>query len=80
MTYPTLEEIDQIAIECKVIRESGSISGNEPFLSMELQAFFLFGIEIGRKMQRESDASICKKSDRYRGDYFANLIRNNTGE
>jgi len=36
--------------------------------------------ELGRKQQRESNATICEKSDRYRGEYFAELIRNNTGD
>lgn len=78
MTDPTPEEIKQIAIECEIVNIPNS-NYYQICLHKELQAFFLRGIEMGRKMQRESDASICEKSDRYRGDYFAELIRNNTG-
>jgi len=40
----------------------------------QITAFITFARLIQQK-QREIDAALCEKSDRYRGDYFASIIR-----
>lgn len=85
MTYPTPEEINQIAEEC-------GLCDSVPVLyTEELQAFFLRGIEMGRKMQRESDeAAVANVAVLVTGNHgytalkvqemCMEAIRNNTGE
>lgn len=48
--------------------------------SVSLHGFARAIYQLGRQHQRDSDAALCKKSDRYRGDYFAEKIMANTGE
>lgn len=67
----------------ELVRSISDPDAVDPFCSQEdfatlnlaeLKAIY----QLGRQHQRESDAALCLKSDRYRGDYFAEKILANT--
>jgi hypothetical protein len=50
----------------------------EAGFSQEDDNMFICGIEHIQKLleiQREASAKLCQESDRYRGDYFASIIK-----
>lgn len=62
----------------RMAREAGFMLVSDDWyecFSEEIERFFLVASTYGATTERESCAQLCEKSDRYRGDYFAALIR-----
>lgn len=69
------EVIKEIAASIGIIATDG-----HDILEQFARAIYAEAYEDGRNAQRESDAKMCRTSDRFRGDYFAEIIERNTGE
>lgn len=76
---PTIEEVKKVAIECGLYAYNYQ---DEIFVQnlYELQAFAQHYIEVGRKVQRDSDEKVCMQMDGMHDALYAEAICNNTGE
>ena len=66
---------DAIGTPCDMLERFAALVAAAVLPKESLAEMFEWGKDEGKREEREECAKACEKADRYRGDYFAAVIR-----